>query len=1142
MKVLKMTSVCALVCTLFLLSLTIQYGFADMNTDSERQWPVLKHYPQEKLDRLALPIGGIGTGTISLMGNGALRHWEIMNRPAKGFHGTPVGNRAPFFAIFMQQEGKDAHTRALMGPVDFSVYESMDGTGADNHGLPRFREVSFDAAYPFGQVHLADADVPVDVTLQAFNPMIPGDADASGIPIAVLRYVISNKTESSVSVSVCGSFENFIGADGSKFAQSWNGTLVPAGAKSNKNQFREDADFQGIYMYSDGVDSLAEQWGTMALSTLDGPDITFRTSLEQGGWGNDILSFWDDFSADGKLTEKPFTGGDTPRASLASAIQLNPGETRPITFFITWHFPNRLAWAPTNVGNYYTTKYEDAWDVVAQVLPELNDLEAKTVEWVTAFCSSDYPEEVKEAALFNLSTLRTQTCFRTADGFFFGWEGCNDNSGCCMGSCTHVWNYEQATAFLYGELARKMREIEFGYATSEYGLMSFRVGLPLDNAQSGSAGAADGQMGTIMKMYRDWQLSGDDEQLKRLWPYVKKALSFCWIEGGWDGDIDGVMEGCQHNTMDVEYYGPNPQMQFWYLGALRAAEEMAVYLGDSDFALTCRALFDHGSTWIDENLFNGEYYEHQVRTPDDPSQIAPGLTSGMGASDFSDPDYQLARGCLVDQLVGQYMAHICGLGYLARPEHIKKTLQSILKYNYRPSMHAHFNNMRSYALGNEAALLMASYPYERPKNPFPYFNEVMTGFEYTAAVGMLYEGMEEEGLHCIRNIRNRYDGEKRSPFDEAECGHHYARAMASWAAVLSLSGFHYSAVDERLRFDPVEGFYFWSNGTAYGMVQLSRNNNKFTMNINVLNGNLNIKEIILNGFGSHLLEESTTLSAGRLFKTVISTSNKKDKKDQKSLPRLSLEQIPRPPRILDDQGNSVRSVSFSKPLKLYLKSSGQEPAIYYTLDGSEPDTHSIKYRDPIHVNRTMTLKAVAYLDGKRSIRANTAKLYKFTAVNDVRLKTPASHKYPGHGAVTLIDGIRGSGNFHDGRWLGFEETDLEATIDIGKRKEVHKILIGCLNDPRSWIFLPVAVEIAGSRDGKKFTPLATLEGRELEKALGNENTEDFGRSGVYDLNVPISSDTIRYIKLTVKNIGKCPEGHPGAGGKAWLFVDEMIIE
>lgn len=242
---------------------------------------------------------------------------------------------------------------------------------------------------------------------------------------------------------------------------------------------------------------------------------------------------------------------------------------------MTWHFPNRLTWTPKNneddlVGNFYASQYQDAWDVAEKTASRLDDLEKETVEFVRAFCESSLPPEVKEAALFNLSTLRSQTCFRTRDGRFYGFEGSSNHGGCCYGSCTHVWNYEQATAFLFGSLARSMREVEFGHATNPDGLMSFRVGLPLNRACDFNRAAADGQMGSIMKMYRDWQLSGDDSLLHSLWPNVKKALEFCWIPGGWDADRDGVMEGCQHNTMDVEYFGPNPQMGIWYLGALRA--------------------------------------------------------------------------------------------------------------------------------------------------------------------------------------------------------------------------------------------------------------------------------------------------------------------------------------------------------------------------------------------------------------------------------------------------------------------------------------------------------------------------------------------------------------------------------------------
>jgi hypothetical protein len=411
-----------------------------------------------------------------------------------------------------------------------------------------------------------------------------------------------------------------------------------------------------------------------------------------------------------------------------------------------------------------------------------------------------------------------------------------------------------------------MREIEFLQATLDDGLMSFRVHLPLEHATAWGIAAADGQMGCIMKMYRDWQLSGDDAMLRTLWPRVRAALAFCWIDGGWDADCDGVMEGCQHNTMDVEYYGPNPQMGFWYLGALRAAEEMARHLGEPAFADTCRGLFERGSRWIEKHLFNGEYYEHEIRPPRDAGAIAPGLRhQSMGARDLSDPDLQLGAGCLVDQLVGQYMAHVCGLGYLADPEQIRRTLESIMRYNFKETLYDHFNHMRSFALNGESALLMATYPKgRRPTRPFPYFAEVMTGFEYTAAVHMLYEGQIDAGLKCIGAIRARYDGRRRSPFDEAECGHHYARAMASWAAVLALTGFSYSAVQRSMTFASTTRpeRVFWSNGSAWGTCTRTPTAGGLTVNLTVLHGALALRRLTISQVGTIEFDSEVSLRVG----------------------------------------------------------------------------------------------------------------------------------------------------------------------------------------------------------------------------------------------------------------------------------------
>ena len=856
-----------------------------MKTKTNPDWPVLTTFDQDHLSRIALPLGGIGTGSVSLGGRGDLRDWEIVNRPAKGF--TPD---SCFFALWAKAAGERPVARCLEGPIPPQQYEGSHGCVAPNHGLPRFGRCTFAAAYPFGQVLLDDPLVPLGVRIEAFNPLIPGDADDSGIPVAVLRFVLTNRTAKRVAAGVCGSLLNFIGADGSGAPAGWAGRPDHhALMKRNVNQRRTARGLEGLLLATERPDTRAEWFGTMALAALAGRGVTRRTSWAARSWGGGLLDFWEDFLADGRLEERPDAGRDAPTASLAVRLSVPPRASRTVTFLICWHFPNRYTWTPKRtpkghgddtlgraedrIGNYYAAQYADAWAVAVRTARRLGQLERRTRRFVKAFCDSDLPPEVKEAALYNLSTLRTQTCFRTPDGSFYGWEGCCDGRGCCHGSCTHVWNYEQATAFLFADLARTMREVEFLHATARRsspraaaGHMSFRVNLPLDRARDWPVAAADGQMGCLMKLYRDWQLGGDDAWLRRLWPPARKALAFCWTPGGWDADRDGVMEGCQHNTMDVEYYGPNPQMGTWYLGALRAGEEIARHLGEEDFAGECRRLFESGRRWIDEHLFNGEYYEHEIRPPAGPAAIAKGLRSSMGTHDLAEPDLQLGAGCLVDQLVGQYMAHVCGLGYLLKPAHIRKTLRSILRHNFRRGFGGHFNHNRSFVLNDEEGLLMATYPRgRRPRQPFPYETEVMTGFEYTAAVGMLQEGQIDAGLRCIRAIRARYDGRKRNPFDEAECGHHYARAMASWAAVLALTGFRYSAVEQALQFAATDGAstFFWSTGRAWGTFSQRPGRRGIRCELRVLHGRLPLRGLTLPGAGSIEFDRPRTIRPGR---------------------------------------------------------------------------------------------------------------------------------------------------------------------------------------------------------------------------------------------------------------------------------------
>ncbi len=1079
-----------------------------------RDWPTVKQYDQRHLAQIALPLGGIGTGTVSLGGRGDLRDWEIVNRPAKGFNPGSA-----FFAIHVKQRHGSSFTRALQGPVEEFQYSGAFGVkDATNPGLPCFRSCNFDASYPAGFVHLQDPALPIAVTIQGFNPLVPSDPDASGIPIAVLRYIVTNTTADTLQATICGSLENFIGNDGTKVL-----------ASKNKNDYRQGGGLRGVFMTTRGVDSTKEQWGTIAMTTPDSGELSYRTSWLPKNWGTALLDFWDDLGDDGLLINRA-SEDNTPTASLAVRGIIPPRGTREFTFFLSWDFPNRFGWSPTALGNHYSTRYRDAWDVALRTLPELDRLERATLEFVRAFCSSTLPREVIEAALFNLSTLRSQTCFRTKDGRFFAWEGCADKAGCCEGSCTHVWNYEQAIAFLFGSLAKSMREVEFATQTDDIGLMSFRAALPLGQGTAAKA-AADGQMGCVMKMYRDWQLSGDEQFLRSLYPNVKRALQFCWIKGGWDADMDGVMEGCQHNTMDVEYYGPNPQMGLWYLGALRAGEKMAAHLGDSIFARTCHALLVNGSIWVDSVLFNGRYYVQKIMPPGDRANVLPGLVIGSGAKDFANPDYQLGNGCLVDQLVGQYMAHVCDLGYLVSPLNVRTTLQSIMKYNFKSSLADHFNCLRTFALGNEAALVMASYPDGRPANPFPYFTEVMTGFEYTAAIGMLYERLTDDGLQCIRSIRDRYDGLKRNPYDEAECGHHYGRAMISWAGVLALTGFHYSAIERSLQVDARDGTMFWSNGYAYGTLRQSAAGESLSVIITAIRGDVSLKRLTVRNYGRKMFDRAYTVHAGQTAVFTVGANDASAGAPSVDLTTRDRLMVVKPPRV--NTGSSVfqKAVYFKDSTEVVLESQTPGAAIHYTLDGNDPTPLSPVYAGPIALARPATVRALAVRNGCQSIVSPSVRFERLMGIKNITVPPDPAPEYAGHGALTLVDGKRGAAGVLGEDWLGFEGKDFEAVVDLGETRLVTEITAGFLRDQPRWIFLPAAVEysIGMTRDNMR-----TVYTKDF-------STVQAAQPRIKDIAAKIGSVRARYVRVRAKNIGTCPAWHAGAGGKAWLFVDEIAV-
>ena len=490
------------------------------------------------------------------------------------------------------------------------------------------------------------------------------------------------------------------------------------------------------------------------------------------------------------------------------------------------------------VANYWRRNYQ-----------ELRD---QSILFREAFYDTTLPPEVVEAVGANLTILKSPTVQRQRDGRLWCWEGCFDTAGCCHGSCTHVWNYAQAICHLFADLERSLRQTEFNESQDDKGHQTFRSNLPIRPAAHTFHAAADGQLGGIMKVYREWRISGDTMWLKGLWPKVKQSLEY-GIET-WDPQHKGVLEEPHHNTYDIEYWGPEGHCSSFYLGALAAAVEMGKVMGED--VGRYQQLLERGKKYLETELFNGEYFYQKIQTEGLKAKFEPLGSSGNGAGyqdiiaalNTQGPRYQYGTGCLSDGVLGFWMARMCGLGQIVDEDKIRRNLDSIYKYNFKPDLSDHANPQRpSFACGKEGGLLLCTWPHGGELSiPFVYSDEVWTGIKYQVASHLMLEGMVEKGLEIVRACRDRYDGRIRNPFNEYECGHWYARAMSSYGLIQALTGVRYDAVEKTLYIDAQLGDNFKSFLTTaggFGSVGL-RGGKPF---VEVKMGEIEIKQICVSG-------------------------------------------------------------------------------------------------------------------------------------------------------------------------------------------------------------------------------------------------------------------------------------------------------
>lgn len=764
-------------------------------------------YTREHTREISFPLGGIGTGSIGLGGNGRLLDWEIANHPAKG-----STNGHSFFAVRAERDGRLLDARAMVGDLEkdrvgqysHSIFSGYGyGPRADTlAGFPHFADCVFDGPFPTASVTFTDPSFPGRVTLDAFNPFIPLDEDASSLPAAFFTVSVENDTDLPIDYTLALSVRNFFPED------SMNRPVDGGVVLEQRKYAPDDSAYGELAMLTDGADAAAQCFW-------------FR-----GKWFDGPTVFWQEFCA-GAISDRHYDApGSHDTATLAVRLTAAPGEKRSARFVLAWYFPNnRNYWdpLPDDAGkdvtwrNYYAVLYPSAEAVARYALENFSDLLFRTEAFRNALWCATLPPAVIEAAADNLAVLKSATVLRLEDGSFYGWEGMHEDSGSCEGSCTHVWNYTYALPFLFPRLERSMRRLDYRHNMMENGGMRFRLTLPVGREGGWNMPCVDGQMGGVIKTYREWKISGDNAFLQELWPSVKRSLEFAWSPENpcrWDADMDGILEGRQHHTLDMELFGPSSWLEGFYLAALKAGAEMADAMGEADSAVLYRSLYEKGRAFCDTELFNGAWYDQKTDLTDRSILESYGsistLNSGSILADYWNGEagqikYQIDHGCAIDQVLAQWHADLIGLGDIYDRAQLDTALHSLYAHNFIPTMRDYFNPCRVFSLDGEAGTVICTYPAgtDAPVIPIPYCQETMTGFEYAAAGLMIGRGMQAEGLSMVEAIRDRYDGAKRNPYNEIECGSNYARSMAAYALTATYAGFSFDMTRGHIGFAPI---------------------------------------------------------------------------------------------------------------------------------------------------------------------------------------------------------------------------------------------------------------------------------------------------------------------------------------------------
>jgi len=791
-------------------------------------------YKGEYLDAVDIPVGAMGGGNIRFDGKARPIYWQIFNN--RGHARIPH----TFLAVRVKKPDNNAIVRALQTVPAYN-FQAM-------------RELTLRGEYPFMLYDFSDPAIPVNISMEVFNPFVPLDAYNSAIPCVIFNLTVENPTMGDIDVSYLFSIQNSVGYIEKNFLK----------INSSRDYFDENLnmydpnkiDGRNYETYGNNINKVIKENGTTSVQLAN--DI----SKDSVGYGNMILSLlgemgyatasWEslnnlyaEFLRFGTITESEQAGpsdkGQTLDAAIAYPFKLSPGETKRLTFVLTWYFPNGERGRNTpktwgcgkwgNEGNMYTNWWNSSLDIMHYLEKNLDELTRLTHLYHDTFYSTNLPHWLKDRISSQTSILRTQTCFWDKTGYFGVYEGIAPHGGACSGNCTHVWHYAQAHARLFPEIGRLMRQQDFYYMKKD-GKIPYRHPNGHD--------AFDGQCGSILASYREHLMNTDQSWLDRYYPEIKRAMEY--LIKTWDKDEDGILTGAKHNTLDSRLSGNSSWLGSLYAAALKATGEMATLTYDTNAAERYNQISEIAVQGHLNTLWNGEYF---IQIPD------------------SIPQSDYITGCAIDQMLGQWWANQLQLGGLYPVDTVNKAMRAVFKYNFKANYIGINQKPREFVKPENAGTLMITWPLGgRPKRHTSYADEVMSGFEYTAAATMIQTGNIEQSFVMLKAISDRYSGELKSgykgnwgnwgfsgnPFGDDECGKFYGRALSSWSVLLACQGFIYNGPKSLIGFKPVwkpeDHISFFTTAEAWGLYSQSRSGRTQLHKLDISYGKISINELI----------------------------------------------------------------------------------------------------------------------------------------------------------------------------------------------------------------------------------------------------------------------------------------------------------